>query len=456
MTGSFGKRACLLLFVVFAAFPAVGYAQDAVLTGTITDATGGVLPGVTVTAVNEATGNSFVSVTDGTGTYRMPVRVGGYRVTAELQGFTTVQRTGVRLLVGENIGVNLQMSPSTIQETVTVTAEAPLIEVNTSSLGGNIDPAQVQELPVQGRNWMALAHARARQPDHAGTSNDPLPDRNGGEVREYPAPHRRPAGHAGPRHRRAAALQPGLDRRVPVHLQPVRRHDGAVLRRAGEGDHALGHEQASRVCFAPTSVTTRSTPRIRSSIACCRWRTSSSAVTRRRADRAGPAPLLRQLRVRAGAEDQRLEYAVSGVQRHAERQGSDQDGRRASRLPALAEQPHHGQVARGAALRSVRRRQRQPSGGHRLLGRAQPRSPRPAHAGVQQHDCQRVQGRLLRVRLRPGWLDQLVEPLAGAQRHDRRVAAHPVHAVRHHAEPELAAHARPGRPQRPRRPDAVV
>ena len=167
MTGSFGKRACLLLFVVFAAFPAVGYAQDAVLTGTITDATGGVLPGVTVTAVNEATGNSFVSVTDGTGTYRIPVRVGGYRVTAELQGFTTVQRTGVRLLVGETIGVSLQMSPSTIQETVTVTAEAPLIEVNTSSLGGNIDPRAGAGAAGAGPQLDGAGAARARQPDHA-------------------------------------------------------------------------------------------------------------------------------------------------------------------------------------------------------------------------------------------------------------------------------------------------
>ena len=51
----------------------------------------------------------------------------------------------------------MQMTPSTVQETVTVTAEAPLLNVTTSSLGGNVDPTQVQELPVYGRNWMALA-----------------------------------------------------------------------------------------------------------------------------------------------------------------------------------------------------------------------------------------------------------------------------------------------------------
>ena len=185
MTGSFVKRVLLLLCLALAALPGGALAQDAALTGTVTDSTGGVLPGVTVTAVNEATGNSFVSVTDGTGSYRMPVRVGNYRVTAELQGFTTIQRTGVRLLVGETIGINLQMAPSTIQETVTVTAEAPLIEVNTSSLGGNIDPSQVQELPVQGRNWMALAMLAPGSRTTPGNQGSPLPDRNGGEVREF-------------------------------------------------------------------------------------------------------------------------------------------------------------------------------------------------------------------------------------------------------------------------------
>jgi hypothetical protein len=175
------------LFVALAllGLPGAGFAQDAVLTGTVTDSTGAVLPGVTVTALNEATGNTFLGVTDGTGVYRIPARVGAYRITAELQGFATVQRTGVQLLVGQTIGVDLEMNPSTLQETVTVSAEAPLIEVNTSSLGGNIDPAQVQGIPVAGRNWMALAMLAPGSRTTPGNQNNPLPDRNGGEVREY-------------------------------------------------------------------------------------------------------------------------------------------------------------------------------------------------------------------------------------------------------------------------------
>ena len=174
-----------LLILALLALPRTGYAQEAALTGTITDSTGGVLPGVTVTAVNDATGNSFVGVTDGTGQFRISARVGAYRISAELQGFTTVQRTGVQVLVGQSVNVSLQMSPSTVEETVTVSAQAPLIEVATSSLGGNIDPTQVQEIPVPGRAWMALALLAPVSRTTPGNSGAPSPDRNGGEVREF-------------------------------------------------------------------------------------------------------------------------------------------------------------------------------------------------------------------------------------------------------------------------------
>ncbi len=138
------------------AVPATAAAQEAIISGSVADSTGGVLPGVTVTALNDATGNTFVAVTDARGDYRVPVRIGSYRITAELAGFTTVTRTA-QLLVGQTVVVNLQLSPSTVQETVSVTGEAPLVNTTSSTLGGNIDPRQMQELPINGRNWMDLS-----------------------------------------------------------------------------------------------------------------------------------------------------------------------------------------------------------------------------------------------------------------------------------------------------------
>src|SRR5262249_4993067 len=72
---------------LFAAVPAVAPAQEASLGGAISDSTGAVLPGVTITAEHQATGNVFVAVTDEKGAFRIPVRTGDYKVTAELQGF---------------------------------------------------------------------------------------------------------------------------------------------------------------------------------------------------------------------------------------------------------------------------------------------------------------------------------------------------------------------------------
>src|SRR5262245_49553523 len=116
----------LFLIAAILSTPVLAHAQEAVLTGTVADSTGGVLPGVTVTAIHEATGNRFETVTDERGIYRIPGRVGVYQVTAELQGFATTTRTGLQLLVGQTAVVNLQLVPSTVQETVTVSAATPL------------------------------------------------------------------------------------------------------------------------------------------------------------------------------------------------------------------------------------------------------------------------------------------------------------------------------------------
>ena len=145
-----------LFVMMIVALPVVGYAQDSTITGTAVDSTGGVLPGVTVTATNVESGNTFVAVSDDRGNFRLPVRIGNYRITAELAGFATINRT-VQMLVGQTSLVNFQMAPSTLQETVTVTGEPPLVDTTTSTVGFNIDPRQMTDLPLNGRNWMDLS-----------------------------------------------------------------------------------------------------------------------------------------------------------------------------------------------------------------------------------------------------------------------------------------------------------
>ena len=77
------RRVVVTIAVVL--LPVVGFAQEAVLGGTVTDSTGGVLPGAVITAVHDATGNTFEAVSDDRGTYRLPVRIGAFTVKAELR-----------------------------------------------------------------------------------------------------------------------------------------------------------------------------------------------------------------------------------------------------------------------------------------------------------------------------------------------------------------------------------
>ena len=154
-TGPPARGFCALVSVILLV-PALAYAQEATFTGAASDATGGVLPGVVITAVHEASGNTFTAVTDDRGEFRLPVRVGTYRIAAELAGFATVNRS-LEILLGQTAVVNLRMSPSALAETITVTGDAPLVDTTTSTVGANIDPRQMQELPLNGRSWMDLS-----------------------------------------------------------------------------------------------------------------------------------------------------------------------------------------------------------------------------------------------------------------------------------------------------------
>jgi outer membrane receptor protein involved in Fe transport len=180
MTSSVVRR--LMLMCAILASPATAIAQEAVFSGTVTDSTGAILPGVSLRAVHEASGNSFDAITDQRGAYRIPVRIGVYRMTAELPGFTTLTRAGLEILVGQTVLINLQMSPASVEESITVSAQSPLIETATSSLGGNIDQRQVQELPSQGRNWMSLA---LLAPGNRTNAQGSVPVQDRVDVREF-------------------------------------------------------------------------------------------------------------------------------------------------------------------------------------------------------------------------------------------------------------------------------
>ncbi len=149
----------LLVLIAFASVPSPGRAQvaQAELRGTVVDQGGGVLPGATITATHVDTGTARTTITSATGAYVMPaLPIGVYNVTAELAGFTTVSKQGIRLSVGEAASLDFTLKVATIAETITVQGEAPLVDTKKSELAGSVEQRQVENLPVNGRDWLGL------------------------------------------------------------------------------------------------------------------------------------------------------------------------------------------------------------------------------------------------------------------------------------------------------------
>ena len=136
----------------------VALAQStATLLGTVRDASGGVLPGVTLTSRHVATGVERVVVTSDGGSYRMPaLPVGAYELRAELPGFRTEVRAGLTLSVSQEAVIDFALELGAVSETVTVTGEAPLVNTTSATLGGLIDATKIESLPLLGRNFIDL------------------------------------------------------------------------------------------------------------------------------------------------------------------------------------------------------------------------------------------------------------------------------------------------------------
>src|SRR5262252_3080960 len=150
--------ALLFALVCAAAAPAIAQTTNGVISGIISDAQGGVLPGVTVTGRNIETGITRTVVTEGDGLYRLAaLPPGRYELKAELQGFGTAAIPEMTLLTGTEITRNITMQVQGLNESVTVTGEAPIVEVTKSDVSGVITQDQMQNLPLATRQPMDLA-----------------------------------------------------------------------------------------------------------------------------------------------------------------------------------------------------------------------------------------------------------------------------------------------------------
>jgi hypothetical protein len=164
MTSVFTR--CVRLCACVLLLPALAAAQDfrGRINGTVTDNTGAVLPGVTVTATSPALIQPQVQVTGIDGSYRfLALPPGVYEVRYELAGFQGVNREGIRVVINQTLTLDQQLQVATLQETVTVTGESPIVDTSTTTLATNFTKELLTEIPNARDVWAAMAQAPGLQ-----------------------------------------------------------------------------------------------------------------------------------------------------------------------------------------------------------------------------------------------------------------------------------------------------
>ncbi len=145
---------CLTLLAASAMFAQL---PTATILGVIRDSSRAVVPGVNITARNIDTGQIRSLVSGADGSYRFSaLSVGNYEVRSEHPGFQTAIRSGLTLAVGDEAVVNFTLQIGAVEQTVSVTAEAPLVNTTSGTLGSLVTEQKVADLPLNGRNFMQL------------------------------------------------------------------------------------------------------------------------------------------------------------------------------------------------------------------------------------------------------------------------------------------------------------
>jgi hypothetical protein len=154
----FPRIGCTILLIAAFALTAFAQSNRAEITGTVTDPNGAAIKDATVKITNPATGASREVKTSDEGNYSAPsLDIGIYIVEVSATGFKTERRENVKLNVGDKLGVDVVLQAGQVSDVVTVTAEAPLVQTETSERSSVVSGREVTELPLSGRNFTELA-----------------------------------------------------------------------------------------------------------------------------------------------------------------------------------------------------------------------------------------------------------------------------------------------------------
>ena len=152
------RRVVLILLVLGLSVTSAFAQATGQINGVVADNSGGVVPGVTVTAVEAGTGVSRDTVTGANGRYSFPsLRPTTYEIRAELTGFRTVRQTDVVLQANQNLTLNITLELGDLSETVTVAGEAATVDVTSATIAEVVDSKRIVELPLNGRDAARLS-----------------------------------------------------------------------------------------------------------------------------------------------------------------------------------------------------------------------------------------------------------------------------------------------------------
>ena len=151
-------RLLVLFLTVIYATPAAGQAGSGSIVGTVRDAQGGVLPGVTLTLRNQETGVTRTTVSEPDGAFRFQaLNPGRFTISAELSGFSTVEVRDVDITIGLGLKQDFTLPVQNLAETVTVTGSAPVVDTTKSEVSGVVTQEQIETLPINSRQYLSLA-----------------------------------------------------------------------------------------------------------------------------------------------------------------------------------------------------------------------------------------------------------------------------------------------------------
>jgi len=152
--------AVLLMFLT--SLPAHAQVDSGAILGTVTDTSGAEVRGAQVTVTNEGTSAALSGTTGNDGAYKFtPLPIGQYTVTVTFQGFSTVTQKHVTVQVGGEVVVNISLKPGAVNETIEVASTTPVLETQDASVGQVVDSRNVNNLPLNGRNFTFLAQLAA-------------------------------------------------------------------------------------------------------------------------------------------------------------------------------------------------------------------------------------------------------------------------------------------------------